>query len=92
MTASDPVRVEPPAPERIESPTARVAFASPSIARIEGATMLDARGGYAPFVETWTREELAWAATPAVHRHAALPPVEDDGRSMAEYAEWARAR
>lgn len=56
------------------------------------ATMLDERDWYAPFVETWTREKLAWATTPAVHSYEALPPVEDYDRLMAEYAEWAKAR
>ena len=33
------------------------------------ATMLDDPSWFTPFIETWTSEKLAWAATPAVHSY-----------------------
>ena len=40
------------------------------------ATLFDDPSGLAPFVETWTREKLAWAATPAAHSFETVPPME----------------
>lgn len=37
------------------------------------STMLDDPSALTPFIETWTREKLPWATTPAVHRFEALP-------------------
>lgn len=42
------------------------------------ATMLDEHGWYEPFVETFTREKLPWASTPARRSFETLP----------EMAEW----
>ncbi len=40
------------------------------------ATMLDDPGGFAePFIETYTREKLPWASTPAMHRFETLPEL-----------------
>jgi hypothetical protein len=50
------------------------------------ATMLDDPGWIRPFVETWTREKLPWATTPAVHSYETLPPVEHYQQLMAEFA------
>ncbi|MDP3660190.1 GFA family protein [Phenylobacterium sp.] len=36
--------------------------------------MLDNAAELPPFVETWTREKLPWATTPAAHSYEALPP------------------
>ena len=53
------------------------------------ATMLDDPSWFTPFIETWTREKLPWAATPAVHSFAALPAFEDFEGLMKDYAEQA---
>lgn len=50
-------------------------------------TMLDDPGGLDPFIETMTRERLAWATTTAVERYEGFPPPEDFGRLMSAYAE-----
>ncbi|MET0427222.1 MAG: GFA family protein [Microvirga sp.] len=40
------------------------------------ATLLDDPGGFAePFIETYAREKLPWASTPAVHRFETLPDM-----------------
>ncbi|MBN8992534.1 MAG: GFA family protein [Rhizobiales bacterium] len=51
------------------------------------ATMLDEAGSYAPFIETYTSEKLAWATTPAVHSFEQFPPMELYPKLLAEYAE-----
>jgi hypothetical protein len=48
------------------------------------ATMLDDHAWFEPFVETFTREKLEWAATPARHSYDAVP-------EMAEYEDLVRA-
>ena len=52
------------------------------------AAMLDEAPSLRPFVETWTREALPWARTPAVHRFEAFPPRERLPSLAAEFAEW----
>ena len=53
------------------------------------ATMLDECSWFAPFVETWTREKLAWATTGAPHSFAELPPLARYEMLIAEYArQW----
>ena len=62
--------------------------------RIEGlddfvnlrAPVLDDAHWVAPFVETFTREKLAWASTPAAHSYAGFPPEQDFPRLMAAFA------
>ena len=51
------------------------------------AVLFDRRDWSEPFVETWTSEGLPWASTPAVHRFAALPPVDAWEDMIAEYGE-----
>lgn len=51
-------------------------------------TMLDDPAGFAPFIETWTAEKLAFAQTGAVHSYKGLPPMEAYEGLMKEYAEW----
>ena len=53
------------------------------------ATMLDDPSRFTPFVETWTREKLPWASTPAVHSFEALRPLEAFEGLIKEYAEQA---
>jgi hypothetical protein len=53
-------------------------------------TMLDDVSWFTPFVETFTREKLPWATTPAVHSFETLPPLEAYERFMAEYAKSIR--
>ena len=53
------------------------------------ATMLDDPGWFVPFIETWTREKLPWATTPAVHSYAGLPPEGDFPDLIAAFAAWA---
>lgn len=50
------------------------------------ATMLDDPGWFEPFLETWTRERLPWATTPAQHSFEEFPPMEAFGDLIAEYA------
>jgi len=54
------------------------------------ATMFDDPSWFRPFIETWTRERLPWATTPAVHSFEALPAFEDYERLTREYAEHTR--
>ena len=49
-------------------------------------TMLDDTSWFTPFMETWTREGLPWARTPAVHSYETQPPIEDYQKLVAEYA------
>ena len=51
------------------------------------ATMLDDPSWFAPFVETFTREKLPWATTPAVHGFETFPPMEAYEGLLKEYAE-----
>ena len=53
------------------------------------STMLDDTNGVAPFVETFTSEKLAWAATSAVHSYEAFPPMEAFAGLIQEFAEQA---
>ncbi len=50
------------------------------------ATMLDETGDFAPFIETYTSEKLAWAETSATHSYETFPPVEDYEKLMTEFA------
>ena len=49
-------------------------------------TMLEDTGWFSPFIETFTSEKLAWAATPAVHSYDKFPPMEDYERLLGDYA------
>ena len=49
-------------------------------------TMLEETGWFSPFIETFTSEKLAWAATPAVHSYEKFPPIEDYERLLGDYA------
>ena len=49
-------------------------------------TMLEETSWYSPFIETFTSEKLAWAATTAVHRYDKFPPMEDYERLLGDYA------
>jgi hypothetical protein len=40
-------------------------------------TMLDDPRWFTPFIETWTREKLPWASTPAAHSFESLPAMEE---------------
>ncbi len=50
------------------------------------ATLLDATDWFAPFVDTFTAEKLAWAATGAPHGYPGFPPPEDYEGLIAGYA------
>ncbi len=50
------------------------------------ATMLDDAGDLSPFIETCTREKLAWATTPAAHSFAGFPAPTDYPRLLAAFA------
>jgi hypothetical protein len=49
--------------------------------------MLNDVSWYVPFIETCTKEKLAWATTPAVHSYEQFPPVADYESLMAQYAQ-----
>ena len=55
------------------------------------AALLDNASGYVPFMETWTREKLPWASTPAVESYAQLPEPHEFARLMQAYAEFSRS-
>lgn len=50
-------------------------------------TMLDEASWSVPFIETFTREKLPWATTPAVHSFPEFPPFEAYEGLSREYAE-----
>lgn len=50
------------------------------------STLFDGREWTEPFVETWTREALPWARTPAKHSFEALPPEDAYAGMIAEFA------
>lgn len=52
-------------------------------------TMLDEASWFTPFIETWTREKLAWATTLAIHSFETLPTYEDYAGLIEEYAKKA---
>lgn len=52
-------------------------------------TMLDDAGWSTPFIETWTREKLPWATTPAVHSFETLPASHEYEGLMAGYTKHA---
>jgi hypothetical protein len=54
------------------------------------ATMLDDPSWYSPLIETYTREKLHWASTPATHSFEGVPTFEDYERLTKEYAEQVR--
>lgn len=53
------------------------------------ATMLDDPSWFKPFIETYTREKLLWAATPAPHKYETFPAFEDYAGLTKEFAEQA---
>jgi hypothetical protein len=53
-------------------------------------TMLDDPRGCAPFIETMTAEKLPWAQTPAVHRFAGFPSMDQFASLLEEFRAWAR--
>ena len=51
------------------------------------STLLTEPSFCTPFIETWTREKLPWATTPAVHRYEKWPPLDAYEGLIREYAE-----
>jgi len=49
-------------------------------------TMLEDVSWFTPFLETYTREKLPWAMTPATHSFEAFPSFETYGELSAAYA------
>ena len=49
--------------------------------------MLDDFSWFAPFIESYTSEALAWAKTGAVHSFEEFPAMEDYAPLVAEFAE-----
>jgi hypothetical protein len=49
-------------------------------------TVLDNAAGLEPFIETWTREKLPWATTPAIHSFETFPTYEEYAGLVEEYA------
>jgi len=54
------------------------------------ATMLDDPSRFSPFIETYTSEKLPWATTPAAHKFAKFPSVEEYLGLIEKYAVWAK--
>lgn len=54
------------------------------------ASMLDDASWFEPFVETFTREKLPWATTPALHSYETFPPPDDYQRLLADFAQKGR--
>ncbi|MFK0332655.1 GFA family protein [Rhizobium sp. NPDC090275] len=48
-------------------------------------TMLDDASWFTPFIETWTREKLAFAETGAEHSYEALPEMQDYEKLTKDY-------
>ncbi len=48
---------------------------------------LDDHCWFVPYVETWTREKLPWATTPARHGFETVPELPAFGPLIADYAE-----
>jgi hypothetical protein len=55
------------------------------------ATMLDDTSVFSPFIETYLSEKLSWATTPAPHKYAKFPAIEEYQGLMEKYAQWAKA-
>ena len=53
------------------------------------ATLLDDPSWFVPFVETWTREKLPWAGTPAWHSFEGFPAMEEFPALLQAFAEGA---
>ena len=51
------------------------------------ATMLDDVSWFTPYVETWTREKLPWAATSAPRSYETLPAMEDYDEILGSFAQ-----
>lgn len=49
-------------------------------------TMLENVAWFTPFVETWTRTSLPFAATHAPHSYPEFPPLEEFGRLSTEFS------
>ena len=62
--------------------------AAPQIVNVR-ATLLDDASWFAPYMETWTSEKLAWAVTGAVRSFAALPAQDAFGGLIAEFQQHA---
>lgn len=52
-------------------------------------TMLEDASRFAPFIETWTKEKLSWAKTPAIYSFETVPKYEDYAELVEEYAQQA---
>ena len=52
-------------------------------------TMLDTPAWSTPFIETWTKEKLPWATTPAVRSYETFPRFEDYEEIVQAYRRWA---
>ena len=50
------------------------------------SVMFDDPSWSEPFIETMTRDKLAWASTPARHSYEAFPPMEDLPELMTAFA------
>lgn len=50
------------------------------------SSLLDNPEGYAPFMETWTREKLPWASAGACVSYEAFPDPQDYPQLMARFA------
>ena len=55
-------------------------------------TMLDDPTGFAPFIESWTSEKLAFAETGAEHSYETFPPLEAYDGLMRDFAVWTEPR
>jgi hypothetical protein len=53
------------------------------------ATMLDDSSGFSPFIETYLSERLPWATTPAPHKFAKFPSLQEYKGLIEKYAVWA---
>jgi hypothetical protein len=51
-------------------------------------TMLDDASWSTPFIETFTKERLAWAKTPAIHSYETLPADDAYDGLIRECAAW----
>jgi hypothetical protein len=55
------------------------------------STLLGDEKWSTPFIETWTREKLPWATTPAVRSYGTVPALEEYEEILSDFQKWAAA-
>jgi hypothetical protein len=53
-------------------------------------SLFDDPSRFSPFMETYTSEKLPWVGTPAPHKFAQFPAMEEIPNLLQKYAQWDR--